>query len=492
MVNLLCPRCDAKYPLNHLIKRCTSCGSILFVEYDYDVVTEFFKRKKEGNGATGLWRYRELLPLPEDFQQYSLGEGGTFLQRCDRLAKMLGVHKLYIKNEAMNPTGSFIDRGVAVEISYAAHKEVKEVYCAPTGNLGASLAAYTAKAGIKCFIHISSDINPGKLLQMLAYNAQIKLSQDCSPEVVGEGKLWVMPFDPFILEGEKTLVFEICEQLGWKTPRRIIAPMGTGGLLTMVWKGLNELKRVKLIEDRFWHLIGVQAKGCAPIVKAFEEGCTSVKPASSAQTIAVDLKVAAPPLGDMALEAIKKTHGLAIAVSDEEILEATRLLARTEGIFAEPAAASTIAALRKLIESKDVDTDEEVACIITGAGLKDPSATFHLIEKHRKIRFLVEQRRLRGGSIALGETKTALLKLIDEGNIYGYEIWKQLSKKYGIKIKVPSVYQHLSDLEALGLIEKGGTISVAGKPERRCYFITGKGKSALNALRQMNKTRSEL
>jgi len=412
-----------------------------------------------------------------------LGEGGTFLQRCDRLAKECGIRKLYLKNETTNPTGSFMDRGVAVELSEASSLGVKLVECAPTGNLGASLAGYAARAGMKCVLHVSSDINPGKLLQMVAYDAEVKLGSSPPSAMRWEKEsLWVTPVDPYILEGEKTIVFEVCEQLGWRTPSRIIAPVGTGGLFSMLWKGLRELSETGLIEDGEPRLTSVQAEGCDPIVTAFEGHYEKVKPASHVDTLAVDLKVPSPPLGEMVLEALRGSHGSAVAVSDEEILEATRLLAKTEGVFAEPAAASTVAALRKMVEERTMDPWEEVVCVITGAGLKDPSATLRLLDRQRRLKFLVGRSSGRGLLSSLGDTKVKILRLLEEGEAYGYRIWKALYERYGVRVKIPSVYQHLSELEALGLVEKSKSLAVRGKPMRHCLVLTAKGRETLNAL----------
>jgi len=374
-----------------------------------------------------------------------------------------------------------MDRGAAVELSEATSLGAELVQCAPTGNLGAPLAAYAARAGMRCVLHVSSDINPGKLLQMVAYDAEVKLNSPPSPMNMEES-LWVTPVDPYLLEGEKTIIFEICEQLGWRTPSRIISPVGTGGLFTMLWKGLRELSQIGLIEDGETRLTSVQAAGCDPIVTAFEGHYEKVEPATHVDTLAVDLKVPSPPLGEMVLEAIKGSRGSAVAVSDEEILEATRLLAKTEGVFAEPAAASTIAALRKMVEERIIDAWEDVVCVITGAGLKDPSATLRLLDRQRRLKFLVERKSGRGLPSSLGDTKIKILRLLEEGEAYGYGIWKALDKRYGVRVKIPSVYQHLAELEALGLVEKSKSLAVQGRPARQCLILTAKGRETLKAL----------
>lgn len=487
---LICPKCHRIYPLSLFTKNCDQCGSTLLVDYDYKAAQEPLHNIRKSANYPGIWKFHPLLPLDSVQQVISLGEGGTFLQRCDRLARECGVRRLYLKNETTNPTGSFMDRGVAVELSEAASLGVRSVQCAPTGNLGASLAGYAARAGMRCILYVSSDINPGKLLQMVAYDAEVKVGSPPSPLEKSEKSLWVTPVDPYILEGEKTIIFEVCEQLGWRTPSRIIAPVGTGGLFSMLWKGLRELSQTRLIEDGEPRLTSVQAEGCDPIVTAFEGHYEKVKPATHVDTLAVDLKVPSPPLGEMVLEAIRASHGSAVAVSDEEILEATRLLAKTEGVFAEPAAASTVAALRKMVEERTIDPWEEAVCVITGAGLKDPSATLRLLDRHRRIKFLVE-RRGRGLLNSLGGTKIKILRLLEGGEAYGYGIWRALDERYGVQVKIPSVYQHLSELEALGLIEKGRSLEVRGKPTRQCFVLTAKGRETLNTLARLGADESK-
>ena len=492
MPELTCPNRHRIYPLNLFTKNCDQCGSTLLVTYDYKALQESQHNLKDGAGRSGIWKFSPLLPLGASQQLISLGEGGTFLQRCDRLAEACGVRKLYLKNETTNPTGSFIDRGVAVELSEAASLGVKLVQCSPTGNLGASLAGYAARAGMRCILHVSSDINPGKLLQMVAYDAEVKLNSPPSSTGRPEKEsLWVTPVDPYILEGEKTIVFEVCEQLEWRTPSRIIAPVGTGGLFSMLWKGLRELYQTGLVEEGEPRLTSVQAEGCDPIVAAFEGHYEKVVPAARVDTLAVDLKVPSPPLGEMVLEAIRGSRGSAVAVSDEEILEATRLLAKTEGVFAEPAAASTVAALRKMVEDRVIDPWEDVVCIITGAGLKDPSATLRLLDRQRRIKFLVE-RRSGGLPSNLGDTKIKILRLLEEGEAYGYRIWRDLDERCGVRVKVPSIYQHLSELEALGLVEKSKSLAVHGRPTRRCLTLTAKGRETLNALVHLGSGESRL
>ncbi len=480
---LHCPDCGLEQPLNLLAKTCPKCGSVLLVNYDYMQLAKNSGNVKEGAEYSGLWKYSSLLP-PVHGPKVSLGEGGTFLQQSSRLASACGIRTLYLKNETTNPTGSFIDRGVALEVSCAATSGVHELRCAPTGNLGASLAAYAARAGMECTIGIAHDINPGKLLQMIAYDAHIRVGSIAPPR--DSNCLWVTPVDPYILEGEKTVAFEVWDQLKPKSSFNVIAPMGTGGLMAMLWKGMRELVHVGKAEEVECRLIGVQASGCAPIVEAFRRG-TRVTEAKSTETVAIDLKVTLPPLGDMALKAIRSSNGSAVAVSDDEILNATRLLAKTEGIFAEPASASTVAALVKMVEAKDIDRQDEVVCVITGAGLKDPSATLRVLYRRRRVKFLVRHKESFEPRI-MGKTKRMILQLLAHGEVHGYEVWKQM-KKQRVNISLPCIYQHFSELEALGLVERGRRLEVAGKPERHCYVLTTRGREILTTIDRFSKRR---
>jgi threonine synthase len=400
---------------------------------------------------------------------------------------MLGIRELYVKNETTNPSGSFIDRGMTVLVSKAEEGNVKSLHCIPTGNLGASLAAYSARAGLKCTIFLSSKVDLGKLYQMIAYNAEVLLEN--SFEAVrlkmerrhGESLL-VTPVNPFFMEGEKTLGFEVCEQLGWIPPSRIVVPMGTGGLISMVWKGIRELTYIGFVNQGFTKITGVQAEGCSPIVEAFKKGGEEVETFEEAETFATDIRVGEPPLGEAALRAIRDSKGTAIAVSDSEILEATRTLAKTEGVFAEPAAASTVAGLKRLIEVGEVDRDEEIVCLITGAGLKDLYTARRMINDRRRVKMLVYGAERKGLTTKLGDTKMWILSILADRELHGYGIWRSLMSDWSLKISIPSVYQHISELEALGLLRRSEAYVVTGNRRRRYCSLTERGRETLNTL----------
>jgi len=490
---LLCPKCGNQYEIKRMSLACARCGETLTVSYDYEAIKRTIDIETISNRQAGIWRYFELLPILKGVQTVSLGEGGTYLHRCDRLAESIGVRKLFIKNETTNPTGSFIDRGTTVAVTRAIQLGFQSVSCAPTGNLGASLAAYAAKAGLKCKIFISREVDLGKLFQMIAYGAEMRLAGDAEEALVEarrqvDRSYLVTPVDPFFLEGEKTVGFEICEQLGWRTCDRVVVPMGTGGNLSMIWKSVKELCEVGLIKGVGSMMTGVQAEGCAPIVEAFMNRRQFIQSASKPRTIALDIAVKDPMYGSAALRAIRESRGSAIAVSDEEILEATRQLAKTEGIFAEPAAASTVAGLKKLIDTGKVKRSEEIVCVITGAGLKDPGTARKIVERLKEMDRLLRRMEERRLTTKLGDTKTRILEILSSKELHGYGIWKELKQAFGLEMSIPSVYEHLAELEMLKLIRRTRTELVAGRRERHYYSLTEAGRDTVRTVSKLAET----
>jgi len=478
-----CTGCNKTYLTHMSLCDCPECGAPIVVTYDYEEIKKRLSRDQLEARSPGVWRYFELLPIKSASNIISLGEGGTFLQRCDRLAKNLGIRKLYLKNETTNPTGSFIDRGISVATSKAKEDGAYFLGCVPTGNLGSSLAAYAARAGLRCTIVLSPEVDLGKLYQMMAYDANIVLesSLEAAQYRMGRGEKMktVTVTDPFLLEGEKTMGFEICEQLSWTMPTRIVVPMGTGGLFSMVWKGIQEAAKVGFVDDCQVMMTGVQAEGCSPIVEAYMKGEEKVEPFKEPKTLAIDIRIPDPPMGSAALKTIRESKGTATTVSDPEILEAARILAKTEGIFAEPAGASTIACLEKLVQAKEIDRDETIVCVITGAGLKDLSTARRLVDARRSVKMFVSRAEGGGLTTRLGDSKIRVLRLMEKRDMHGYGIWQSL-RKSAAEISLPSVYQHLSELELLGLLRKGEVYAAAGNRKRRYYALTEKGRDAVD------------
>jgi threonine synthase len=329
-----------------------------------------------------VWKYRELLPIDNEENIVTLAEGGTGLHHCKRLGNKLGMKKLYVKNEGENPTGSFKDRGMTVAISKAKELGKKKVLCASTGNTAASLSAYSASAGMECIVLVpKGKVARGKMLQVIMHGAkiiQVKGDFDRSLELATElankkSKLYLMnSINPFRLEGQKTLAFEILDQLDRKVPETVVFPVGNGGNISAAWKGFSEFQDLRLVKNPP-RMIGIQAEKAAPIAIAVKNGQKKIRPIHNAQTIATAIRIGSPVNWPKVLSAIKESRGSAETVTDRQILEAQRELARLEGIFVEPASAASIAGLEKLSEEGRLDSSETIVCVTTGHGLKDPS-----------------------------------------------------------------------------------------------------------------------
>jgi len=373
--HLECISCGAIYDPHEVFYTCRRCGALLTVTYD---LPDPSVAKKWRERDLSVWRYRELLPVENYSKVVTLNEGGTPLHTCTNLARTLGIKELYVKNEGMNPTGSFKDRGMTVGVTKSLELGMKAVACASTGNTSASLAAYSSKAGIECLVFIpGGKVALGKVAQALIYGAHIisiKGNFDNALRIVRElcstYPLYLLnSINPFRLEGQKTIAFEIVDQLNG-VPDAVIVPVGNAGNISAMWKGFRELHSLGLIEE-LPKMIGIQAAGSSPIVRAMIRGSDEITPITSPETVATAIRIGYPVNWKKALRALRESNGLAEEVTDEEILDAQSLLARTEGVFVEPASAASIAGLRKLLRSGLIDRDETVVCVTTGNGLKD-------------------------------------------------------------------------------------------------------------------------
>ncbi|HIP84328.1 MAG TPA: threonine synthase [Methanothermococcus okinawensis] len=383
-----CISCGREYSIDHIIYTC-ECGGLLEIVYDYEEIKDNVSKEKLRKREIGVWRYLEYLPVENMEKIVSLHEGGTPLYRCKNLGEELGLRELYVKNEGANPTGSFKDRGMTVGVTKAGELGVDVVGCASTGNTSASLAAYSARARKKCIVLLpGGKVALGKLAQAMFYGAkviQVKGNFDEALEMVmklaEDRKLYLLnSINPFRLEGQKTIGFEICDQLNWETPDRVILPVGNAGNISAIWKGFKEFKETGIIED-LPKMTGIQAEGAKPIVDAFKRGSRTIVPVENPETIATAIRIGNPVNYPKALDAIYSSGGYAESVSDQEITEAQKLLARKEGIFVEPASAASIAGLIKLLEMGVIDRDERIVCVTTGNGLKDPDAAIRASEK---------------------------------------------------------------------------------------------------------------
>jgi len=373
-----CISCGMEYEDNEIIYTCKKCGSILEVICDVDISKEIFKCRR-----STMWKYKEFMPVDES-SIVTLEEGGTPFCKCDKLGEKLGVD-LYVKVEGSNPTGSFKDRGMSVGITKAMELGVNAVGCASTGNTSASLAAYAARAGLKCIVLLpSGKVALGKLAQAMFHGADVisvKGNFDEALEAVTalalEGKLYLLnSVNPYRLEGQKTIGYEIIDDLGWQSPDRIILPVGNAGNISAIWKGIKEFNRAGFMED-LPMMTGIQAEGAAPIVRAIREGKEEIVPFEHPETVATAIRIGAPVSALKAIRAINESEGYAETVTDEEILSAQKLLARTEGIGVEPASAASIAGLIKLVDNGVVDKNEKIVCIVTGHLLKDPNTAIN-------------------------------------------------------------------------------------------------------------------
>jgi len=379
---LKCRECGREYS-KQAIAGCEECFAPLEVDYDYNAISRVLSREVISTRPNNLWRYRELLPLERE-PAVGLATGGTPLIRAERLGRVLGIRDLYIKNDSVNsPTLSFKDRVTAVAINKALEFGISTVGCASTGNLANSVAATAASAGLPAYILIPDNLEPNKIIATSIYGARVIAVRGNYDDVnrlctdLAERYPWAfvnVNLRPFYGEGSKTFGYEIAEQLGWRAPAAIVVPMAGGSLITKIHKGLKELEQLGLLEEEVrTRLFGAQAEGCNPITSAVKRCSIDIQPVRPA-TIAKSLAIGNPADGYHAARLIAKTQGWAEDASDEEIVAGIRLLAETEGIFAETAGGVTIAVTKKLIEQGRINADDLTVIAITGNGLKTPEA----------------------------------------------------------------------------------------------------------------------
>ena len=364
-----------------------------------------------------------------------------------------------IKDETRNPTGSFMDRGTTVLVSLARHAGVRGYSCDTTGNLGASLAAYCAKAGVKAHIRVNPNTDQGKLFQMLAYGAELDTTSSAGWR---GGSLEVTAANPYLMEGEKTTGYEIVQDLEWKIPDVVVVPVGTGGHLSMVWRAFRQLEEAGVIGALGCRLVGVK----------LGQADSSARVQAPIGLPLAELAESEPYFREEAAKAIEESHGLSIPTTSGETISATGLLAKTEGIFAEPSAASVVAGLSRAVKSGLVGRDESVVCVITGAGLKDTRSVSRIAKETRRI---APSTSYASPSPRIGETKTSIMRLLRRPG-YAYQLWTTLGGRK--EISTASVYQHLAELEDMALIRKRGSEVFRGR-ERIMYELTKRGTDYL-------------
>ena len=386
---LVCSKCGTRYRPedNPVMCREDDLGR-LDVIYDYDGVAKQMNRKTLMSRASkDVWRYEELLPVRSKFG-VRLGEGGTPLLHAKRLGAKLGMENLLLKDETRNPTASFKDRAMAVGIAKAVEMGKKDVVIASSGNAAASLAAYSAAAGIRCHAFVPDDASVGKLAQLRLYGAttvqrkQEKEGEDATVQAmlkaVEESGYYPCPsfgpFNPYQVEGPKTMAYEIFEQMSWSSPDAIFVPTGSGCLATGIWKGVSDFKQLGLIEE-LPKLVVVQPEGNQALVKAVRahKKFGEIVPEAFPKSVASGLLDPFPWDGDAAMAGIRKTNGAGVPASDDEIMEAVKDLAAYEGVFSEPSGAAGLAGLRKMLKEGTLKKNETAVVLVTGSGLKDPN-----------------------------------------------------------------------------------------------------------------------
>ena len=454
---LECINCGTKSTSENPETYCSKCGGIL----EYRLTLDHVKFK----GDMTFWRYKPVLPPVS--KTVSLGEGGTPLQKADRLSDTIHFKNIYLKDETRNPTNSFKDRSAALVISDAKSRGYDSIVCASNGNHGASISAYAAKEDIQCNLVVPSGVDMGKLAQMLMYDAKIVQTGDSIEEAIARSKELETEMDwyqattelnPLSIEGIKTISYELVEQNG--VPDYVISAMGSGATLHSLWKGFKEMEQLGIIDHKP-HMIGVQAEGCSPITQAYEKGDEEPIKIKKGETEASAIRVAEPLYGKLALQSLKESDGFAVSVTDDEMIDAGMSIARSEGIFAEPASSAPVASLLKEHMHERIDQDAKIVCLITSSGLKTDDILRNITKRRKSPRI--------GSRLA---TKERILRIINQGPSYGYAIWKNL----GSDMTIGAVYQHLTDLETKGLIKS------TQKGKRKELEITERGKRALEAL----------
>lgn len=372
---LTCRECGHQVELGPYYA-CLECFGPLEVSYDFPSVT----REEIAAGPANLWRYQPLLPVPSDIQQSANTEPGfTRLLRAHNLGEELGIDTLWIKDDSTNPTNSFKDRVVACALSAARELGSTVFACPSTGNLANAVAAAGARAGMRTVVFIPADLEQPKQVNSAVYTNRLVAVDGTyddvnklASEIAGEEEGWAfvnVNVRPFYAEGSKTLGFEIAEQLGWRIPDQLVIPVASGSQLTKVDKALQELIRLGLVEEKHYTLFGAQASGCAPVAAAFKDGHDVVRPVKP-DTIAKSLAIGNPADGVYVLDSCRRTGGAVEDVTDDEVREGILLLARHEGIFTETAGGTTVAVLKKLVETGQLDPTKETVAINTGMGLK--------------------------------------------------------------------------------------------------------------------------
>jgi threonine synthase len=379
LTHLECGMCAATYPPNQLMNLCPACGKPLLARYDLTKAAQTLTRQALATRRADLWRYEEVLPVQNDAALIGLGEGWTPLLHAERLGARIGCPNTYIKDESLNPTGSFKARGLCMAVSRAYELGARELAIPSAGNAAGAMCAYAAAAGLPAHVFMPADVPMPFRAECAALGAKITLVDglitDCGVKV-REGAAQYGWFDvstlkePYRVEGTKTMGYELAEQLGWRLPDAIVYPTGGGTGLIGMWKAFDELEQLGLIDSRRPRMVSVQSSGCAPIVRAFEQGDEHAQPWQGAHTIADGLRVPAAVGDFLILRALRASRGIAIAFDVAAMLDHARLMGATTGMFPAPEGAACLAAQMRLLEVGWLAPDEHVVLFNTGTGLK--------------------------------------------------------------------------------------------------------------------------
>ena len=415
VAGLRCHLCGAIYP-PEAVWVCSDCLGPLEVAYDYPAIRAVLSRSLIESRPRSLWRYKELLPVEEP--KTGFNSGFTPLVRATRLAKELGIEELYIKDDSVNhPTFSYKDRVVSVAATRAVELGFQVFGCASTGNLAGSVAAHAARLGLPCYVFIPHDLEPSKVLGAAIYDPHVVAVEGNYDDVnrlctqIADRYGWGFAninLRAYYAEGAKSMAFEIAEQLGWRFPDHVVSPVAGGTLLPRIFKGFREFKEVGLVDDKMPKIHAAQPAGSAPVIRALDAGLEYPEPVKP-DTIAKSLAIGNPADGFQVVRVVKETGGSGAMVSDEEILDAIQLLARTEGIFTEPAGGTTLAGARALIERGVIKPHESVVVCITGNGYKTAEVMYNRVARPTQIgRSFADFERVVGSQISVGAAAGAV------------------------------------------------------------------------------------
>jgi threonine synthase len=376
---LQCSKCGGQFSKKEIHNLSPCCSLPLFPRYDVEKGKVYFKKDSLINRPPTMWRYKEMMPVNYEENITTLGEGFTPLEPAGSLGKMLGLKNLFLKNESINPTGSFKDRGMSAAISKAREFGLNKISIPTAGNAGGATAAYTAKAGQEAFIFMPDDTPKAFQVECEQYGAHVEmingLISDCG-KIIAERKDQEGWFDistlkePYRVEGKKTMGYELAEQLNWELPDVIIYPTGGGTGIVGMWKAFDEMEKLGWIGSHRPKMISVQSEGCAPIIRAFEQGKDTADFFENPETSALGLRVPAA-IGDfLILKAIRESNGYALTVSDKELMDNVKMIGKHEGIFSAPEGGATVATLPKLLDLGVINSKDRIVLFITGSGLK--------------------------------------------------------------------------------------------------------------------------